>query len=168
MTTTITNYEQHGVCGVVEGQPKAVDKFLTNAGSGVKRGSSRRSEVADLTTNQTNVVKVTTYEPVTQPLGMPTLNDLFAAPIEHAASGTSLFAEPQPATDTPQPTKKKPGLFVAGAHPTDNGPLGLPDMQWDKPAETAEGERPRTNAAPQPGSKRNTRQAPLGLPSMDW
>lgn len=168
MTTTITNYEQHGVCGVVEGQPKAVERFLTNAGSGVKRGSSRRSQVvADFTTNQTNVVKVTTYEPVLEPLGMPTLNSLFDGQLEHAASGTSLFAEPQPESNTPA-TKKKPGLFVAGAHPTDNGPLGLPDMQWDKPAETAQGERPRTNAAPQPGQRDNTRQAPLGLPKMNW
>ncbi len=170
MTKTITQFEQHGVCGVVEGQPQAVDQFLTNAGGGLKRGKSRRSQVADLTTNQSNVVKVTTYEPVMEPLGMPTLNSLFGGQLEHAASGR-MFSEPLPDTDTP--AKKKPGLFVAGAHPTDNGPLGLPDMQWDKPAETAQVALSHNKTTTEPSQRDDKRQttkgsSPLGLPKMDW
>lgn len=170
MTRTITPYEQNGVCGVVEGQQHAVDQFLGNACGIVRRGRSRRSAIDDkLTTNQQNVVKVTTYEPVQEPLGMPTLNfgsDLEIGAVEDQPDGY----QPQQAAPapTPQPTKKKRAVYIAGAHPTDNGPLGLPDMQWDKPAETAQGERPSTNAAPQPGPQQNTRQAPLGLPSFDW
>ena len=176
MTRTITPYEQNGVCGVVEGQQQAVDQFLANAAGVVQRGRSRRSAIDDkLTTNQRHVVKVTTYEPVQEPLGMPTMNNLFGDQLEYPGSVPGLFDESKhDDADTEKPVKKKPALYIAGPPPTDNGPLGLPDMQWDTPPETAEGERATTNTANESGPQQNKRQAktagggPLGLPSMDW
>lgn len=176
MTRTITPYEQNGVCGVVEGQPQAVDQFLGHAAGIVQRGRSRKSAIDDkLTTNQANVVKVTTYEPVQEPLGMPTMNfadDLTIGAVEDQPDDYApVKAPPAPANTA---TKKKRPIYIAGAHPTDNGPLGLPDMQGDTPPETAEGERATTNTVNEPGPQQNKRQAktggggPLGLPSMDW
>ena len=177
-----TTFESGTVCGVVEGSTTDVDRYLRNSRLNADRGKTRFVNSKDgLVTNGSGTVKVTTYEPVHDPLGVPSMNELFddAPEIGDQKDQPSDYQQQKAPQAIAKPmTKKKPGLFIGntfgivGKPPTTNNngsTLGLPNMGWDEPAETASTERSTNNAAPQSEQQQNKRQGkPLGLPKSDF
>ena len=168
-----TSYQTPHELGRVEGQPNDVAEFIANALPHAAIGTVTPSKAGQLTLNQERVVRVTTYEPVQEPLGLPSMN---FEPTENAEPLGE--RTPYRPINEPEQPKQKQGQSFAGAaggatrnkaKPGKQEPLGLPAMNFDdrrsqpsgggrSGAET--GSETQNHSDAKPG-----RQTPLGLPS---
>lgn len=172
MTTTTqrVQFESGETLGTVEGTGTAVANYLVKNQSGARRG--RATATPGLVTNSRTVVRVTTYDPVREPMGIPAMNWDQETPTVSEAEPLppgyqQMFAE-EPKPTAPKP--KKP-VYVRNQTTTNETPLGLPVINWSEPPETPRNATDGGGTTQRLGVTGNAdsgRTKPMGLPSMDW
>ena len=177
----LKTFQEGDTLGTVEGSFATVSEFMKRQRPGALVTANQFAPSQEtLTLNgRSDVVKVTTYEPVdepaNEPLGLPTANWNDVPTVGNATPQPEGYIhQPAPASK-PKPAPALVPRFV-GNRSTDNAPLGLPSNDWSKVGpETSANDPAATQTTNHPKPTANTGQGrtggpgkPLGLPPSDW